>query len=99
MDDAPETTPVRTQKKPTYPIGDDLRDYLRRFRRERTLPLTYERLRDFHESIPLVDADGHNTLWESVAYRAGDMSALTASLKRLYALLQVDGDFSVMQHL
>jgi hypothetical protein len=95
------TAPVeaRTRKKPSYPIGPDLRDYLRRYRRERDLPVTYERLRHFHESHPLVDAEGRNTLWESVAYRAEEIPALNEDLKRIYALLRVDGDFSVMQHL
>jgi hypothetical protein len=98
--DAPTTTnEVRTRKKPSYPIGPELRDYLRRYRRERELPVTYERLRHFHESHPLVDHEGRNTLWESVAYRAEDIPALNEDLKRIYALLRVDGDFSVMQHL
>ncbi len=90
---------ARTRKKPSYPIGEDLRNYLKRYRRERELPVTYERLRHFHESHPLVDADGRNTLWESVAYTAEDIPALNEDLKRIYALLRVDGDFSVMQHL
>lgn len=97
MDDFPAAS--RTRKKPSYPIGPDLRGYLSRFRRERELPVTYERLRHFHEAIPLVDADGRNTLWESVAYRAEEITALNEDLKRIYALLRVDGDFSVMQHL
>jgi hypothetical protein len=99
MELTPEAARVRTKKKPSYPIGEDLRAYLRKFRRERHLPVTYERLRDFHEAVPLIDADGRNTLWESVAYRAADMAALNEDLKRIYALLKVDGDFSVMQHL
>jgi hypothetical protein len=95
------TTPAeaRTRKKPSYPIGPELRDYLKKYRRERELPVTYERLRHFHESHPLMDAEGRNTLWESVAYRAEDIPALNDDLKRIYALLRVDGDFSVMQHL
>ncbi|MDB6166284.1 MAG: hypothetical protein JWQ83_1424, partial [Lacunisphaera sp.] len=35
MDDSPEVPPARTPKKPSYPIGGDLRGYLRRYRRER----------------------------------------------------------------
>jgi len=89
----------RTPKKPSYPIRDELRAYLRRYRRERDLPVTYERLRDFHETMPLVDADGKNTLWDTVIYRAEEMPAINEGLKRIYALLKVDGDFSVMQHL
>src|SRR3954462_9902104 len=99
MDASPEVPAARTPKKPSYPIGEPLRAYLRRYRRERELPVTYERLRNFHETIPLVDNDGRNTLWESVAYHAQEMSALNEGLKRIYALLKVDGDFSVMQHL
>ena len=99
MDDSPEIPPARTPKKPSYPIGGPLRAYLQRYRRERELPVTYERLRNFHETIPLVDNDGRNTLWESVAYHAEEMSALNEGLKRIYALLKVDGDFTVMQHL
>src|SRR5512146_2007514 len=99
MELTPEAARVRTHKKPSYPLGEELRGYLRKFRRERHLPVTYERLRDFHEAIPLVDAEGRNTLWESVAYHAADMPGLNEDLKRIYALLKVDGDFSVMQHL
>ncbi len=90
---------VRTQKKPSFPIGDELRGYLRKFRRERELPVTYEKLRGFHEAIPLMDAEGRHTLWETVAYRSEEMSALNEGLKQIYALLRVDGDFSVMEHL
>jgi hypothetical protein len=90
---------ARTRKKPSFPIGSDLREYLKRFRRERELPVTYERLRHFHESHPLVDREGRNTLWETVAYTAEEIPALNEDLKRIYALLRVDGDFSVMQHL
>ncbi len=99
MDETAETARLRTQKKPIIPISAGLRGYLQCFRRERELAVTYERLRDFHEAIPLIDAEGRNTLWESVVYRAEEMAALNEGLKRIYALLKVDGDFSVMQHL
>lgn len=99
MDEPAPQPPFRTRKKPSYPIGGDLRSYLRKFRRERDLPVTYERLRHFHEAVPIMDNAGRPTLWDSVAYRAEEISALNEDLKRIYALLRVDGDFSVMQHL
>ena len=43
MDDPSGSAPLRTRKKPSYPIGEDLRSYLRKYRRERELPVTYER--------------------------------------------------------
>lgn len=88
-----------TQKKPSYPIGADLRAYLQRYRRERALPVTYERLRGFHEAMALADETGQPTLWDSVVYEQHEMGQLYADLKHIYALLKVDGDFSVVQHL
>jgi hypothetical protein len=88
-----------TRKKPSYPINEGLRGYLQHYQRERDLPVTYERLLDFHEAIPLPDAEGKPTLWDSVIYRADEMNSLYDGLKRIYALLKVDGDFSVMEHL
>ncbi|MFA6287618.1 MAG: hypothetical protein WC661_09565 [Opitutaceae bacterium] len=96
--DAKPTFP-RQQKKPSYPISEGLRAYLRRYRRERALPATYERLRSFAESVPLSDAAGKATLWESVFYNRLDMEALHEDLKHVYALIRVDGDLSVMKHL
>jgi hypothetical protein len=99
MDESASLPPFRTRKKPSYPVGADLRAYLRKFRRERELPVTYERLRHFHEAVPIMDQAGRPTLWDSVAYRAEEIPALNEDLKRIYALLRVDGDFSVMRHL
>ncbi len=91
--------PAPTPRKPSFPVRDGLRSYLRRYRRERDLPVTYERLRAFHEVIPLTDAAGKATLWDTVIYDAAEMPALNEALKQVYALLKVDGDFSVVQHL
>ena len=88
-----------TPKKPSIPVSDGLRGYLHRYRRERELPVTYERLRDFHESIPLCDAQGRPTLWDTVIYRAEEMAPLYEGLKRIYARLKVDGNLTVVQHL
>jgi hypothetical protein len=93
------SAPRPQQKKPSYPVSAGLRDYLRRYRRERSLPVTYERLRRFAESAPLSDAAGKPTLWESVFYDRLEMESLQDDLKHVYALIRVDGDLSVMKHL
>jgi hypothetical protein len=100
-DDAPspQLPPTPTQRKPSFPIRDGLRSYLRRYRRERELPVTYDRLRAFHEVIPLTDSVGKPTLWDTVIYNANEMPALNEALKQVYAILKVDGDFSVVRHL
>lgn len=99
MDETPRPALRPQQKKPSYPISDGLRAYLRRYRRERELPVTYDRLRRFADSVPLNDAKGKATLWESVFYDMMEMESLQEDLKRVYALIRVDGDLSVMKHL
>jgi hypothetical protein len=91
--------PAPTRRKPSFAISHDLGHYLRRYRRERSLPVTYERLRAFQEVIPLTDEHGKPTLWDTVIYDATEMPALNEALKQVYALLKVDGDFSVVKHL
>jgi hypothetical protein len=93
------TNPLPTQRKPSFPISADLRGYLRRYKRERELPISYERLRAFHEVIPLTDDSGRPTLWDTVIYDANEMSALNDALKEVYAWLKVAGDLSVVSHL
>jgi hypothetical protein len=94
-----EDTPPATRKKPTFPIGEGLRKYLRTYKRDRDLPVTYERLRGFSEVIPLTDADGKPTLWDTVIYDGNEMRSLNEALKEVYALIKVDGDKSVVEHL
>src|SRR2546427_42379 len=81
------------------PLSRRLSAYLARFRRELEIPVTYARLEGFRESVPLADADGRDTLWESVIYPRGEMDALKVDLKYVYALLKVHGDLSVVDHL
>ena len=89
----------RTLRKPSFPIGAPLSSYLARFRRELEIPVTYGRLENFVESLPLTDANGRDTLWETVLYPPSEMEALKDDLKHIYALLKVHGDLSVIEHL
>ena len=88
-----------TKRKPSYPIAPALRDYLRQYHRELELPVVYRDLTHFQESMPLLDANGEATLWETMIYERTEMQRLHRELTRLYALLKVQGDLSVMQHL
>ncbi|MFA6959228.1 MAG: hypothetical protein WC205_00575 [Opitutaceae bacterium] len=99
MEDTPRPAVRPQQKKPSFAISAGLRSYLRRYRRDRELPVTYERLRHFADSVPLNDAKGRSTLWESVFYNPLEMESLQEDLKRVYAHIRVDGDLSVMKHL
>lgn len=91
--------PSATKRKPSYPVRPELRTYLRHYRREIELPVLYRDLMRFREGIPLLDEDGQPTLWDAVIYEQSEMRRLNTELTRIYAMLKVEGDTSVMQHL
>jgi len=88
-----------TRKKIIYPINDALRKYLRLYQREKKLPVTYTQLRDFLETIPVIDARGKDTLWESVLYPHEQQTEIHNGLKKIYAMLKAGGDEKVQRHL
>jgi len=90
---------VQTRKKPVFSIGEGLHAYLKENGRLKDLRVTYHRLLDFFESVPLLDAEGVDTLWQTVAYSAREMKLLADDLTRTYVILKTDGEFSIMDHL
>lgn len=90
---------IQTKKKPTYPIGDGLRRYLREHGRLIDFSVTYERLCDYFESCPLEDAEGNDTLWETIIYTPEVMADLERKLTQLYIQLKAEGDYSLMNNL
>jgi hypothetical protein len=95
----PQDVDLGTPRKPSYAIGGALRQYLAGHGRELELPVSYGRLEGFRETVPLFGSDGKDTLWETAIYGPDEMAALKVDLKRVYALLKVGGDLSVMEHL
>lgn len=90
---------IPSRKKPPIPVRPPLREYLRRFGRLVDLPVQYEDLLHFAESMPLRDMRGEDTLWESVFYQDSERDKLYNGLTHIYALLRNDGDDSVIEHL
>jgi len=90
---------VTILKKPIYPINPRLREYLARFGRELRLPIAYEDLRHFRESMPLYDKREKDTLWQTVLYYSFEMGRIHEGLKEIYAILKCGGDRSAMEHL
>ena len=87
------------KKKIPYPVDAALHEYLLGNSREMELPISYETLKHFSEWYPLPDAEGRDTLWQTVLYSRGDMNDISQGLRRVYALLKAAGDQSVMEHL
>lgn len=90
---------IISKKKKIYPISEHLRAYLTKHERDIALPINYEDLLRYDNSIPLMDKYGKDTLWETVFYAQDDMKQIHHALKTIYAIMKADGDLSVMEHL
>lgn len=88
-----------SRKKRVYPPSDGLRDYLESYGRLVTLPIHYEGLCRFQETVSVYDKEGRDTLWETVLYNSADRDRISHALVRIYADLKVMGDMSLMEHL
>lgn len=86
-------------KKPIFPVSDQLRKYLIATNREIVGPIGYQDLLRFNSSISLFDKKGTDTLWETLIYSESDRQYIHEALRKLYALLKVGGDLSVIEHL
>ena len=90
-------TPSR--KKPAHPLTDEFALYLRAYGRAAALPLSYSDLAHYATSVPLLDAAGEDTLWETVYYADSEREEVDRGLRHIYALLRTDGDDDVLEHL
>jgi hypothetical protein len=88
-----------SKKKQVYPISKGLRDYLINHGREVDIPIHYDELLRYKDSIALYDSKEQDTLWETVFYEQTDREEIHYNVKRIYAILKAGGDMSVMEHL
>lgn len=86
-------------KKPLFPIGERLRNYLTVTNREIEVPIGYPDLVRYSSAITLFDKAGNDTLWETLLYSESDREFIHESLRKIYAQLKVGGDLSVIDHL
>ena len=91
--------PFATKKKPMYTPGPLLMEYLAQFNRVFTLPVSYSRLTEWQETMPLFDENGEDTLWRTLIYRPEIMQRLNKHLTSVYAMLKTEGDVSFSDHL
>jgi hypothetical protein len=91
--------PLISRKKQPYSISDGLRRYLDEHDREVALPIRYDDLTAYGDTVPVYDKRGRDTLWESVLYPAHERTRIHRALVQTYAILRIAGDASLMQHL
>jgi hypothetical protein len=88
-----------SKKKPLFPVSTNLQQYLVKYNRAKPLPVQYEDLERYSMSLPLLDLEGNDTLWETVYYDEHDRNEIHKALTKIYAILKTDGDDSVLEHL
>ena len=88
-----------SKKKPSYPVRESLRRYLRRYGREMALPVCYDELREYDQAVPVIDRDGKDTLWETPLYPQSDIGRIHNGLKKIYADLKAGGAVQTQEHL
>lgn len=86
-------------KKPTYPVSEILKTYLKKTNRETDVPITYGDLLHHNSSVTLYDKKGNDTLWESFIYSESDRTYIHDCLRKIYAQLKVGGDVAMIDHL
>ena len=87
------------RKKQTFPVRRDLRSYLDRHRRAIRLPIQFEFLSRFDQTIPLYNKRGDDTLWQTVIYPANEREDIHRALVQIYATLKMFGRSEPMEHL
>jgi hypothetical protein len=88
-----------SKKKAPFVITPQLRRYLNIYSREIKVPLSYQDLTHFTYSAPIYDRHGKDSLWQNVMYEPSDLDEIYDGLKKIYAILYMDGDFSVCEHI
>ena len=88
-----------SKKKQPYPVGQGLRGYLRKHGRIKRLPVHFEDLARYTETVTLYNKRGEDTLWETVLYPPTERDEIERALVRCYAELKVQGRTNLMEHL
>ncbi|MBB3054705.1 hypothetical protein [Mucilaginibacter gotjawali] len=99
MADTESRLDVPSRKKFFYPVKDELKSYLAKYNRYRNLGVQYTDLLRFNMSVPLLDKNGHDTLWQTVYYDAAEMQELFPALTAIYALMNASGYMEVVDQL
>lgn len=90
---------VIQRRKIFYPLSDSFRSYLQRYSRNSDIPLVYDDLLRFTNSIPYENPEGEETLWLEVMYPPEVMAELRPKLTGIYCALRIGGDLSMTDHL
>ncbi|MCB9045760.1 MAG: hypothetical protein H6550_06445 [Chitinophagales bacterium] len=88
-----------SKKKHSYPVNDQLANYLLHNARSIDLPIRYEELTQFDSGMSVINKKGEDTLWISALYNPNDMNRIHEGLKAMYSILRTEGYTPVHKHL
>ncbi|MBL7735505.1 MAG: hypothetical protein JNL51_08600 [Chitinophagaceae bacterium] len=88
-----------SRKKQIFRVNNELGAYLKVHGREIKLPVSYRDLLRFIYSVPVIDKNGKDTLWEKVIYDIKEWEFIRDGLIKIYAILKTEGDLSFVNHL
>jgi hypothetical protein len=88
-----------SKRKISYPINNDLMNYLEKYDRVFKSAITYDDMMRFVDSFPIFDKEGKDTLWQGVMYDYHDMEEIHHSLIKIYQRLRSDGNQDATSHL
>ena len=88
-----------SKKKKIYLPSPQLLEYLGTYRRLVDLPIQYDDMLRYMASVPLMNSNNVDTLWETVFFDQKEAEEINTALCQIYALLKTEGDMSVIEHL
>lgn len=88
-----------SKKKDIYPVSDHFLSYLTRYGRVYTESIRYDDLQRFHNSVPVYDEKGEDTLWVTVLYSESEREEIHQHLLKAYAILKAEGNLSITRQL
>lgn len=88
-----------SRKKPIFPLSSRLRLYLSSYDRISRFQIRYDDLKNWQDAIPIEDAQGRHTLWDSIVYPSAYRNEIDEELVSLYCLLKLGGDLSFKEGL
>lgn len=88
-----------SKKKIRFKTSDELSEYLVKFNRQIDLPIHYEDMNRPMARVPLLNAEGEDTLWETVFYPEQESREVNEALCYIYTLLKTEGDTDALDHL
>lgn len=90
---------LMSQKKPAFPVTNQLNDYLIEHSRNIKIPIFYDDLLRFQGSIVVYDKNDEDTLWVRTYYSEFERQEIDLSLKKVYTILHSNGNEDTIPYL